>query len=414
MGVAGRTFLGMNKILLLCSSGPGLNGVGGVLIGDALQTPGVGGVSLAALVSLETGRQLDASHVDTLHVFPPPEEFCPAVPGRLRPPVQKLISRRLTYDRAIKTLAAQVGDFIRAEKPDRIWAILNSTAVIDVLHVLRYDLDMDLLPQVWDDPEHLCRQRRLDRLTTQRTIRRFHDILRRAKRTAVICEEMAKAYHAIVPGRYVVIRHGISTNPPAPKSDPSSPTEFRIGLSGSMYSPSSWKAFQQALDRLGWKIDDRQVVLIVVGGKIDFLSRSTAECRFFGWRPPEEALRLMTGCDLLYLPQAFEGAQEPLTRLSFPTKLSTYAATGRPVFIHTPAYGSLVRFCESRQTGLLCNSLQPDEIAKQLEKFENPAFRKQQAESISELVRNDLNQAQFAKGVSEFLGTTPEDGADQT
>jgi hypothetical protein len=397
----------MKNTLLLCSSGPGLPGVGGVLIRDMLMTDGVGRVSLAALVSSRSGEQIDSSRLNHIQVYPPPNEFCDASPGNFRMSARKLLGRRLNYDATIRSLVTQLRNHIRTEQPEQIWAILNGTVVIDVLYKLLRDLECDLLPQIWDDPHHLAIQRRLDRLSRHRTIRRFHAILKKAKRTAVIGEEMGAAYRKIADGHYIIVRHGAGDETIVPKSEPSCPTEFRIGLSGSMYCPSAWNALHKSLDHLNWRIDGRQAVLVVVGGKIEFVSRSRAECRFLGWRPPEEATQLMRNCDLLYLPQAFEGAERTFAELSFPTKFSTYAATGRPIFVHTPEYGSLTRFCREHQVGMVCNSLDTGEVSRLLRTCENPEILAGLANSSSRIGSSVLTQRNFYAGVQAFLGIGP-------
>ncbi len=394
----------MKKTLLLAASGPGILGVGGVLIRDTLQTDGLEQVSLAALLPLSGAGTLQRDLLSNVRVFEPPDEFYPDQSASAKGLAGNWLRRCRSYDPAIRRIAKDILAMIRQEQPGQLWIILNSMAVIDVLYLMLPELSIDLLPQVWDDPEHLCRQRRMDRFARARMTGRFRSILSRATRTAVICEAMASHYQNLMPGRYVVVRHGMSSFSSVPRHDASSSTEFRIGLSGSMYSPASWRALQRALDALQWKIDGRQVVLVVTGGKIEFTSQSTAECRFLGWRTPEESLRLMTECDGLYLPQAFEGAQRALTSLSFPTKLSAYAASGRPVFIHTPQHGSLVRFCHDHKAGWLCHSLEPGEIARELKRLEDPTFRKTQAESICRLGREVLSREKFERGIREFLG----------
>lgn len=394
----------MNKTLLLASSGPGLSGVGGVLIHDMLEAEGVAPVSLAAVVHPVHVEKVDRTRLSSSRFFTPPDEFCAPSHGTIVTAAKKFLDRRMTYDAAVRVLGEQVGEFVKSEAPEQIWAILNGTAVIDILHHLLPDIRCNLLPQIWDDPSHLAIRRNLDPLSRRRTAKRFQAILHRAKRTAVIGEEMAAAYNSVCKGEYVIVRHGSSNRPANCRTDVPCPGEFRIGLSGSMYCPSAWKSLQKSLDLLGWQIDGRQVVLEVVGGKIEFTSRAKAACRFWGWRPQEEAMRMMAECDLLYLPQAFENHEQLLTRLSFPTKLSTYAASGRPVFIHTPEYGSLTRFCRQHEMGVLCHSLEPALIAAALQQFENPQFRAEQAASTARIGASVLTKKNFDDGVRTFLG----------
>ncbi len=394
----------MNKTLLLASSGPGLHGVGGVLIHDMLHTADVEPVTLAAIVTKAQTTLIDRSRLIHSDFFDLPDEFCEPSRGTMASTVKKLLARRMKYDAEIKKLVSQLRLVVHRESPQQIWAILNGTAIIDTLYLLLPDIQCDLLLQVWDDPTYLALRRRLDMISRRRTTGRFNTMLRRAKRVAVIGEEMAAAYSAQSQGKYVIIRHGFTGSPVVGRSDIPCPGEFRIGLSGSMYCPSAWKSLQKSLDLLGWRIDGRQVVLEVVGGKIEFTSRAKAACRFWGWRPHEEVTRMMAGCDLLYLPQAFEKQDQLLTRLSFPTKLSTYSASGRPVFIHTPEYGSLTRFCRQHEMGVLCHSLEPALIAAALQQFENPQFRAEQAASTARIGASVLTKKNFDDGVRTFLG----------
>lgn len=394
----------MKKTLLLSASGPGVKGVGGVLIRDMLRAVESERVTLAALLTPSAAGEIDPAPLGGFHSFEPPAEFNPNRPASVRATLGSLADRMLSYDARIRSLTDEVAAYMRNENPERLWVILNSTAVIDTTYTLLRRHNIELLVQVWDDPEHLCRQRNLDRVTRERTWRRFEAIVRRAGKTAVICEDMAEAYAPLCPGGCVVVRHGV--DPETDKAHAGNDTngEFKIGISGSMYSPASWKTLQQALDRLDWQIDGRQVVLVVVGGKVEFTSRARAECRFLGWRPPEEAVGIMAGCDLLYLPQAFEGSSQRLTRLSFPTKMSAYAATGRPIFVHTPENSSLTRFCREHDVGILCNSLDNAVVAGLLRQLEDPKLRAAQAAATQRIASSVLTRDNFERAVRSFLG----------
>ncbi len=395
--------LNMARTALLAASAPGIPGVGGVLLDSMLRCPGVDRPHLGALLSETQAGKIRRESLATLEVFTPPDEFAPAFQGGAVATLQRIRARRKLYDPAISRLARELSQWLNRVAPQRLWAILNSMAVIDALAQTTLPPGCELLLQVWDDPRHLAQQRRLDRLARQRVLGRFTRLLRRASRTAVICEEMQSAYQALHPGRYPIIRLSSDATPPQALADPSSASEFRIGLSGSMYCPSAWKTLQQALDHLGWRLDQRQVVLVVAGGRIEFSSREAAECRFYGWRPPEEIQLLMRDCDLLYLPQAFESGERLLSQLSFPTKLSTYIATGRPLLIHTPAYGSLARFAAEHGLGYITHSLSPGELAEQLRQFEAPGFRLNRAEEACRIATSVLTEERYHQAIQEFL-----------
>jgi len=314
-----------------------------------------------------------------------------------------LVDRYFRYRREIDSGIPRVRQFLKEEKPDQIWAILNSTAVIDICFKLRDELDATLLLQVWDDPVHILRERHLDRLTIRNTMTRFNELLSKATRVGVISEEMAESYKLRTRGEIFIIRHGLD-RVVKPRFDKPSEIEFRIGFCGAMYAGSAWKAFQQALDALKWELDGRKIVLIALGSQIQFKAGRPCDARYFGWRSVSEVVDKLADCDLLYLPQSFESMHEPLTRLSFPTKLSTYVATGRPVFLHTPVYGSLSRFSSQHCFGLLCNSLGVTDIAESLKLLENDEAEAELAHSSARIAREVLSSKIFSRQVNAFLG----------
>jgi hypothetical protein len=246
-------------------------------------------------------------------------------------------------------------------------------------------------------------QRQLDRLTVKRTMRRFDELLIHAKKLGVICEQMAEEYAKRSSAPAIVIRHGLQDSV-TPRSEPTSTDEFRIGLSGSMYCYSAWKAFQQALDRLNWQIGSKRIVLIVAGSEIQFRAFRPAECRFYGWRSLEEVNRLLSDCDLLYVPHPFESYQEPLARFSFPTKLSAYVATGRPILMHAPEYSALTTFCQKHQFGILTHELRVDRLSELLKAMlTNQQELNHLSQQTARIGATVLGRQQFIEGTQAFL-----------
>lgn len=122
-------------------------------------------------------------------------------------------------------------------------------------------------------------------------------------------------------------------------------TEFRIGFAGSVTSPAELEGLQQALDHVGWRLGNREVVVRLLGSRYVLSSSHPRRVEYRGFMPTTaEAERALAECDVTFLPQPFEPAKRSLAEYSFPTKLSTYLAAGRPVLIHAPKYSSLANF----------------------------------------------------------------------
>lgn len=339
----------------------------------------------------------------TRYFEPPPEGLTRTMPGRIGSLVAA--AKRVTgYDRQIRRLADEIAEYAIAERIDRIWAVCEMTAVIDVCHHLMKRLPATpFLAHVWDDVEHICWQRRLDRLTRSRTTRRFGSLLAQAERTAVIGEAMAAEYEQRYNARCQIVRHGV-TDEVEPRDRPRSDTEFRIGFSGGMYAPLAWQALLDALETLEWQVGERRVRLLVLGSDVRLRTRGPANVEFLGWQPPEVVKSMLSKCDLLYLPQPFGSALQPLSRLSFPTKLSMYVSSGCPVLIHTPEYGSLVEFARQHELPSVCTTLNIETLAGLITSLatDSDRFRKAAA-AAARVAQTVLSHTTFREQTQMFL-----------
>jgi hypothetical protein len=312
--------------------------------------------------------------------------------------------RRLwAYERFARRTASQLSKFLLSEKTEPAWVIADSTAVIDCVYFAFRQRAFPFRLQIWDDVRHLASLKHLDTVSANRAFQRFRYILTRASDVAVIGEQMAAEYLSLGAKNCRIIRHGleIDSKAPAPRTAAES---FRIGFCGSMYAATAWQAIQQALYLKKWKLGGRHVQVSIASPNIQLDAGIPADVRFHGWQTPENTARLMAECDLLYLPQGFDASQRPITELSFPTKLSTYAQTGRAVFVHSPEYGSLTSFCKAHNFGYLCSVLEPNRIAAMLESLaSDPAQLARLADGTQRIARDVLSPASFEAQVRQFL-----------
>jgi glycosyltransferase involved in cell wall biosynthesis len=87
--------------------------------------------------------------------------------------------------------------------------------------------------------------------------------------------------------------------------------------------------------------------IIVVGPNADWpselLERAQANGIYLGFKPPEEAAKLLAGADALLVVMSFETEHELFMRTSFTTKFLDYVAFGKPVILWGPDYCAPVR-----------------------------------------------------------------------
>ncbi|GHC05655.1 hypothetical protein [Thermomonas carbonis] len=389
------------KTLLLVGSVPGQRNVGQILLREMLDCLGPSQFVVAGLLS--AGEVGDTPQSDGVRIFRRPHEHSSrAFPGRLGGMVAA-INRLRDYEPVVATLADEVHAYAQDNGVNRVWAILNMPSVIDVCTRLMTRLDVPLLAHVWDDVNHLSRQQGLDAMTRWRTERRFGSLLARAERTAVIGETMSAHYSACYGARCQIVRHGVADGIVA-RDRPTGSDEFVIGFSGGMYCPSAWNAFQAALDRLGWQTAGKRIRLVVMSGQVTFKTSSPARVDYLGWRSDAEVHERLATCDLLYLPQPFEASQRELAELSFPTKLSAYVSTGRPVLVHAPQHASLPVFARAYPLGQVCTSLDPAVIAAVIQQLATePGLYAESARASTAIANSVLSKTNFSAQVRAFV-----------
>ena len=314
-------------------------------------------------------------------------------------------ARLATYERYLKRLVHQCVDWGQQHQAQRLWAILDTPTTIEIAARVAHKLQVPLYCLVWDAPEYLAQLRGLDPASKRRLIRRFGEALRASMRTAVVSKSMKTAYEAAYETPCVIVRHGLAAALRQPAADKyTHDHEFSIGVAGGLYCESAWKALLQALDRLDWALAGKKIRLVVLGESLHVRSRRPANIQYCGWRAVPNTIDILSGCDVTYLPQPFETSLRDLAELSFPTKLSTYVACGRPVLVHCPDYASLAPFYRERCMGALCTSLQPERIAECVQRIAGdlPAYQ-QAARCVAKLADTEFSQEHYRAGFLRFL-----------
>ena len=186
---------------------------------------------------------------------------------------------------------------------------------------------------------------------------------------------------------------------------PTDRQEVVLGYAGSITAADAFECLIRALDTAGWRIAGRQVVLRLMGARYTFEPRGPQRIEYYGWQPVEQAVALLSTADLLYLPQPFTAQLRELAELSFPTKLSTYLAAGRPVVLHAPAHASVVPFFRRFPFGAWCDSLQGADLLGCFQRLLTDEAAQLAAVGQSHAaVAEELNQRVFFQRFREFLG----------
>ena len=270
---------------------------------------------------------------------------------------------------AISRIASSIVKFGRAFGADTLWCALQGPSLIRLALPVARGLGIPLLTEVFDPPIWELREYSADRLSTTLLLREFGEAIRSSRACATASLPMANEYEREYGVKTVAILPSLDAGlalPPAQEVHPG--RELIIGLAGQMYATEEWKALISALDTVGWQIGGRNVRIRVLGRwfRFGFDVNKPMCIEYLGWHTQENAVRLLSEADILYCPYWFSPAFEVEARLSFPSKLPTYLAAGRPVLFHGPEYASAAGFLKDNAAGFLCNSNSPSVIINAL------------------------------------------------
>ena len=356
------------KVLAISGTIPGEAGVGGVILGDLCRSfPSDCLRFICVSQAAQPPSEFEAS-VD--HIIPRRFE------GAFRPlsgyagDAVSWLAKKCTFDRYCDKIVSHIVDRVESQKAEVIWAVLDCPTVIYIATAVSKRLGIPLVVLVWDSPELLAHQLHQDRWSTSRLMTMFEKCVQSATRVGVICEKMADEYRR----RYgvidsIVVRHGVDPGSGSQPQRNLNNDEFVIGFAGSITAKKAFSSLVAALDKTGWKINGRKATLRLIGARYLLDARTPQHIEYFGWRTNEETIGLLSQCHLLYLPQPFSHELRLLAELSFPTKLTTYAAAGRPMLIHGPEYASVIEFLSRYRIGEKCCSLQSNSVIESINRL---------------------------------------------
>ena len=363
-GVSGANMLS-GQTLLLTGTAPGEAGVGGVILQDLLQVVGPESVTCVWLAPRNATTPTTIPGL-TLHRLVRRYETAWRPVRGLFGELLSLVASAALRRSMLGRLENECLQILESGAFDRVVSVLESRASIDLSYRLQTRTELPWRSIVWDDVQLFAQQSVLDRWSSARLFRRFECVLQRSEDVAVICENMQSTYRDHYGVDSFVLRHGISDKylplGGSSRNGQQSARPFMIGFAGSITAPDCFEQLVRTLDAMHWVVGERPIVLRILGARYMMYSTVPQRIDYYGWRSPDDTQAILSECDLMYLPQTFSASLEFFSRLSFPTKLSTYIATGRPILLHAPDYASLSTFWRDHPMGPVVHQLSVDEL----------------------------------------------------
>jgi len=266
-----------------------------------------------------------------------------------------------------ETLLKIVQKSVREHSCEAIWAILNTPAIIWSALTISRAVRLPLYSMVLDPLQFVTHNICLDPAVKQ-IEDRFVETLQNSQRVAVIGPSMAAEYRARYGVEATSIVHGVPPHLWRLGSRPASAEGFTIAFAGSLYAKQEWRSLLEGLRINGNRVGGRPVKIVFFGRKP---LTGVPMPELVEFRGPVELHTLVDAlnqADVCYLPYWFDERRSDIVRLSFPTKLSTYVASGTPVLYHGPLNSSPTAFMEQYPVGVCCHDLSPRAVVSALER----------------------------------------------
>lgn len=396
------------RILLLTGSPPGDRGVGQIIVNEICQNYPHDKIFCFAALSRHDNYEKPAEFgdltVETVHRRYE-HQFRPM--GRLLSPITTRASYWGMYRRHCRTLTRQAIEFGRQHRCDLLFSILENTTVMQMTDPVAKGLAIPKHLLVWDAPDYIANMPGQMPLSVEAMVDTFSQAMQGAKQLAVVSEPMARKYKSDFGLESTILRHVAAppANSPQSLSDNDAGKPFVIGFAGSVTAKPQLELLQQALDRLDWQIDGREIRLDLYGLRFVLQARTARNVRYCGYRSVQDTVEsLSQTADLLFMPQPFDKPSASFTELSFPTKISTYFAVGRPILLLSPQKSSLGEFFTSHPFGVWCREMQADRLLESLrEIMTNPELQTSSVQTIQQLLKQSFNKGHFGKQLHRFL-----------
>ena len=279
----------------------------------------------------------------------------------------------------------------RSRNARALWLVMHG-AVVPVAARL---VQVDALPvhlTVHDDPVGQVFGSRKYLTLTPWVSRWLTTGLRGAQSVDAICEAMAAHYRHRLGVASLVVHRG-TTGPVAPSPAHDRSKGFSVGVIGSIYQYAMMPVLGRAVARGAKQLGTTGSILVVgrgVGARLQEALAGVVAVEATGHLDEPEAIARLRECFLLYVNYPFGPRQGVFRRTSFPTKLSTYALTARPLLVHMPADGSVVALTTSAPNGYATHwgSLDEDEGAEIMVRLWNDPSSHRSVHEAAEAVRS--------------------------
>lgn len=265
-------------------------------------------------------------------------------------------------DRRITPIHEEIKQCINDFKPDVVFSALGSLERMNYLQsVMKYAPQSKYVIYITDD---WCNTTYNGRFLKNRWKREYHDkfkeIIGNSALNLSICPFMTEAYKAQFGFDFIPFHNPVDTKfwNSVPSSRKYSDNVFSIVYVGKINKDTKpgLKTMCRIVERLN-KEGQKRIVFDIYTPSIKEVDEfsSFEHCQVFQSIPNSQVPQLLKSYDCLFLPLGFSPSSRQYTRLSMPTKLTEYMASGVPMIVNCPEEIALSRYVTESKCAFVCN-----------------------------------------------------------
>lgn len=351
------------KILLLCDIPPCKNYTGGIMISQLLN------------FLIEEKESVDCFCIMDECLQPEYDKVLNDINFTiLKRPSEIVSENKLTsYYRSINKLEKKLVKFIEKNEITKIWCPVQGEVLTLLLNKIYEKKKIPYVVQIWDPIEWWIKEHNFSESRKDFVLEEHKKLIKNSEICITTSDSMSKHFNKEFKTKCIEVMPPLKRK--VFENINKEEDKFIIAMSGQIYAVDELDAFLTALDKMEWKIGNKNVFFEHYGlwnpNYIDFNKHSKYKDRIVlkGFVEQNILLNKLSKSDLLYCPYFFSTDEvlKKVSCLSFPSKVVTYLALDVPILYHGPSYSGPYNFLKKNNCAILLSENDPVKIKKVLE-----------------------------------------------
>lgn len=258
-------------------------------------------------------------------------------------------------------IASNISTFANRNGCELILASIQGQTITRLVRMVSKKTRLEYVAQTWDPLKWWLKANKFDPISSLLNLWEFERVVKGSRSFMAMSWAMANYFEKKYRVRCITNIPGLSKDP-IKKSKIRRDKDFTISFAGQLYAKDEFKVLVNALKEMNWRHNGQKIKLNLYGPEFDTEYYNEYGISIYGYVEQEKLLRLLSNSDLLYCPYWFSREFEEVCKLSFPSKLTSYLKTKKPVLMHAPEYASPRILLEKNRSSYICNSLAVEDM----------------------------------------------------